>query len=114
MITQETLEGYYVTIGRLKQKYLSEKFEQDLPTFTSHTEAADWFRSLFADSFVFVEQTDAAGTGVYYLYDIIHDKTIWEARQKSLSEKGTASGLGMLLCTQRVDIYEDGSVQLAF
>lgn len=30
MITSQTLDDYYVRIGRLKQRYLSERFEQDL------------------------------------------------------------------------------------
>ncbi|WP_379152223.1 hypothetical protein [Paenibacillus sp. sgz5001063] len=114
MITPHTLEEYYVRIGRLKQRYLQERFEADLPTFASHEEAAGWFRNLFADNFIFVEEMDAPHSGKYYLYDIIHDREIWERRQLDLREKGTANGLGMLLCTQRVDIYEDGSVQLGF
>lgn len=80
MITADNLEEYYVRIGRLKQRYFSGRFEQDLPVFSSH---------------------------------IIHDREIWERRQKDLLEKGSASGPGMLLCAQRVDIYEDGSVELA-
>lgn len=114
MITPQTLDEYYVRIGRLKQKYLQERFEADLPTFASHEEAAAWFLSLFADDFIFVEEMDAANSKKYYLYDIIHDRDIWERRQRDLRDKGTANGLGMLLCTQRVDIYEDGSVHLAF
>ncbi|MNO12297.1 hypothetical protein D3C76_19040 [compost metagenome] len=114
MITPQTLEEYYVRIGRLKQRYLQERFEADLPAFTSREEAAAWFRNLFGDNFIFVEEMDAANSDKYYLYDIIHDREIWERRQKDLREKGTANGLGMLLCTQRVDIYADGSVQLAF
>ncbi|MNI06776.1 hypothetical protein D3C73_597680 [compost metagenome] len=114
MITPQTLEAYYVRIGRLKQRYLQERFEADLPPFTSREEAASWFRSLFADNFIFVEEMDTAGTGKYYLYDIIHDRELWERRERDLQEKGTANGLGMLLCTQRVDIYEDGSVHMAF
>ncbi|MBW4080572.1 hypothetical protein [Paenibacillus sp. S150] len=114
MITPQTLEEYYVRIGRLKQRYLQERFEADLPKFGSHEEAAGWFRGLFGDNFIFIEEMDAANSEKYYLYDIIHDKELWERRQKDLQEKGTANGLGMLLCTQRVDIYEDGSVHLAF
>lgn len=113
MITADNLEEYYVRIGRLKQRYLSERFEQELPAFRSHAEAADWFRILFRDSFIFVEEIEAANSESYYLYDIIHDREIWERREKVLREKGQAAGLGMLLCAQRVDIYEDGSVHLA-
>jgi hypothetical protein len=113
VITADNLEDYYVSIGRLKQRYLSARFEQDLPVFSSHTEAADWFTRLFPDRFVFVEEMKAANSESYYLYDIIHGQAIWERRQKDLQEKGTASGPGMLLCAQRVDIYEDGSVELA-
>lgn len=114
MITPHNLEDYYVRIGRLKQRYLSERFERDLPAFTSHAEAADWFRSLFPDNFIFVEEMEAANSESYYLYDIIHDRELWERRQRDLRDKGTVTGAGMLLCTQRVDIYEDGSVQLSF
>lgn len=114
MITLETLEDYYVKIGRLKQRYLAERFEKDLPEFSSHAEAAEWFRSLFAENFIFVEEMEAANSESYYLYDIIHDREIWERRQRDLQNHGTANGLGMLLCSQRVDIYEDGSVHLAF
>ncbi|WP_151736416.1 hypothetical protein [Paenibacillus tengchongensis] len=114
MITPHNLEDYYVVIGRLKQRYLSESFAEDLPAFASHAEAADWFQGLFGESFVFVEEMEAAGAESYYLYDIIHDRDIWERRERDIRENGTASGPGMLLCAQRVDIYEDGSVQLAF
>ncbi|MCE3201173.1 hypothetical protein [Paenibacillus sonchi] len=114
MITPQTLEEYYVRIGRLKQRYLQQRFAEELPVFTSHEEAAAWFRSLFADDFIFVEEMDAANSEKYYLYDIIHDREIWERRQKDLIEKGTANSIGMLLCTQRVDIYADGSVEMAF
>ncbi|AIQ47468.1 hypothetical protein R70723_17435 [Paenibacillus sp. FSL R7-0273] len=113
MITQDNLETYYVRIGRLKQRYLPERFEQDLPVFRSRSEAAEWFSSLFNENFVFVEVMEAAGTEQYYQYDIIHDREIWERRQRDIREKGTASGPGMLLCAQRVDIHEDGSVHLA-
>ncbi|MNB79369.1 hypothetical protein D3C75_261030 [compost metagenome] len=113
MITPDNLETYYVRRGRLKQRYLPEQFEQDLPAFGSHQEAAAWFRSLFSGDFIFVEVMEAAGTEQYYQYDIIHDREIWERRQRDIREKGAASGLGMLLCAQRVDIYEDGSVHLA-
>ncbi|UQZ37015.1 hypothetical protein C2I18_27860 [Paenibacillus sp. PK3_47] len=113
MITADNLEDYYVRIGRLKQRYLSGRFQQDLPVFSSHTEAAEWFTRLFPDRFVFVEEMGAANSGRYYLYDIIHDVELWERRGKDLLEKGTASGPGMLLCAQRVDIYKDGSVELA-
>lgn len=113
MITADNLDTYYVRIGRLKQRYLPERFEQDLPVFGSHSEAADWFRSLFNGAFIFVEVMEAAGAEQYYQYDIIHDREIWERRQRNLREKGSASGPGMLLCAQRVDIYEDGSVHLA-
>jgi hypothetical protein len=114
VITPYNLEEYYVRIGRLKQRYLSERFEQELPAFHSHLEAAQWFRSMFPGGFIFVEEMEAANAESYYLYDIIHDRELWERRQQDLKTKGTASGLGMLLCTQRVDIYEDGSVQIAF
>ncbi|WP_150271748.1 hypothetical protein [Paenibacillus tepidiphilus] len=114
MITKHNLEDYYVRIGRLKQRYLSESFAADLPGFVSHAEAAEWFRSLFAEGFVFVEELEAANSESYYLYDIIHDRDIWERRERDIREKGAATGPGMLLCAQRVDIYEDGSVQLAF
>ncbi|WP_342561134.1 hypothetical protein NST84_15755 [Paenibacillus sp. FSL R7-0345] len=113
MITADNLDTYYVRIGRLKQCYLPERFEQDLPVFGSHSEAADWFRSLFNEAFIFVEVMEAVGAEQYYQYDIIHDREIWERRQRNLREKGSASGPGMLLCAQRVDIYEDGSVHLA-
>lgn len=113
MITPDNLEEYYIRIGRLKQRYLPERFEQDLPKFSSHPEAADWFRTMFQENFIFVEVMEAAGTEKYYQYDIIHDREIWERRQRDIREKGTASGLGMLLCAQRVDIYGDGSVHLA-
>ena len=114
MITPHNLEEYYVRIGRLKQRYLSERFERELPAFSSHLEAAQWFRGMFPGEFVFVEEMEAANAESYYLYDIIHDREMWERRQQDLKIKGTASGLGMLLCTQRVDIYEDGSVQISF
>ncbi|WNS45138.1 hypothetical protein [Paenibacillus sp. MMS20-IR301] len=116
MITPHNLEEYYVRIGRLKQRYLSERFEQDLPEFRSHLEAAGWFRGLFAADFIFVEEMESAdaNAGSYFLYDIIHDRELWERRQSDLRLKGTAAGPGMLLCAQRVDIYADGSVQLAF
>lgn len=114
MITPHNLEDYYVRIGRLKQRYLSERFERDLPSFHSHLEAAQWFRGMFPGAFIFVEEMEAANAESYYLYDIIHDRELWERRERDLKVKGTASGPGMLLCTQRVDIYEDGSVQMAF
>jgi hypothetical protein len=113
MITPQTLDEYYVRIGRLKQRYLSERFEQDLPVFSSDTEAVEWFKALFPGSFIFVEEMEGANSESYYLYDIIHDREIWERRERDLREKGQANGLGMLLCAQRVDIYKDGAVHLA-
>ncbi|AHV99111.1 hypothetical protein [Paenibacillus sabinae] len=115
MINAETLAGYYEKKGRLQQNFLTKQFQADLPQFSTHEEAAGWFKALFGDDFIFVEKMKAANEAeFYYLYDIIHDRERWERRERDIREKGFANGLGMLLCAQRVDIYEDGSVELAF
>lgn len=115
MINAETLESYYEKKGRLQQNFLSKQFQADLPKFTGHEEAAAWFSTLFGADFIYIEKMETANkTGFYYLYDIIHDRPRWERREQDIREKGFANGLGMLLCAQRVDIYEDGSVELAF
>lgn len=115
MINTETLESYYVKRGRLEQPFLTRQFQEDLPTFTNHEEAAGWFAALFGEAFIFVEKMKAANEQeFYYLYDIIHDRPRWERRERDMKEKGFANGVGMLLCAQRVDIYEDGSVEMAF
>ncbi|AIQ65637.1 hypothetical protein D3C81_266000 [compost metagenome] len=115
MINAETLSSYYEKKGRLQQNFLSKQFQSDLPKFSTHEEAAGWFSALFGEDFIFVEKMKTATEDeFYYLYDIIHDRPRWERREQDIKEKGFANGLGMLLCAQRVDIYEDGSVELAF
>lgn len=115
MINTQTLETYYEKRGRLQQNFLSKQFQADLPKFTTHEEAAHWFSTLFGHDFIFVEKMKTANEKeFYYLYDIVHDRPRWERRESDIKEKGFANGLGMLLCAQRVDIYEDGSIEMAF
>lgn len=115
MINAQTLERYYEKRGRLQQNFLSRQFQSDLPAFSTHEEAAQWFRSLFGEDFIFVEKMKTPTQDeFYYLYDIIHDRPRWERRERDIQEKGFCNAVGMLLCAQRVDIYEDGSVQMAF
>lgn len=115
MINTHTIESYYETRGRLQQRFLSKQFQADLPKFNTREEAAHWFGQLFGQDFIFVEKMKTvSATEFYYLYDIVHDRPRWERREQSIREKGFANGAGMLLCAQRVDIYEDGSVEIAY
>lgn len=111
-MNRENIDQYYQSIQG-KYRRLSRDFEKDLPQFSSHLEAKDFFEDLFGDDFVLKSVEKIDNESVYF-YEIIHNRNMWEKFMKDLSAHGYASGIEGLMSSQDVQIWESGNVHIIF
>ncbi|MNT30297.1 hypothetical protein D3C72_1660850 [compost metagenome] len=113
MINKENIESYY-TLQDGKHRRLSRKFESELPQFSSHIEASEWFSDLFNKSFV-LGSVFSVGEQKCWDYQLIHNRKEWEAGREMLITQGHSSdAMDYLWSYQNIQIFDDGNVHIVF
>lgn len=110
MITKETLDSYFYLFNG-KYKRLTRKFDQDLPEFSSHQEARNWFKDLFGDDFMLTDSMDIDGEKMWD-YELVIDRPAWKKGMKEMNEKGFSSGVEFMMATHTIQIFDSGKIHV--
>lgn len=95
---------------------ISRQEESTFPEFTSHHEAAAFFKERFGSDFIFEDSEPIDGMQCHF-YCIVTDHESYFRGRKLLNKGQSVSGeLGMkyLLSHQPVQIMENGSVHIVY
>lgn len=95
---------------------ISRQEESTFPAFTSHHEAAAFFKNRYGSDFVF-ESTEPIGDMNCYFYCVISDHEAFSLGRKLMGEGQPLSGdiaIKYLFSHQPVQIMENGSVHIVY
>lgn len=93
---------------------ISRQEESTFPTFTSHEDAAAFFKKRYGADFIF-QDSEPIGEQLCYFYAIVINQKDYNDGRQLLSKGKPISGelgLKFLLSYQPVQIMEDGSVHI--
>jgi hypothetical protein len=112
VITKDNLCSYF-HLWDGKYRRLTRSFESDIPSFASHKEAQAWFEELFGDDFVLADTTMVDGEKLW-IYTLIVNRSEWEAGREQLRELGYSSGMGFMMSTHKIEIFDSGNVHIVY
>lgn len=92
-------------------KKISRQDEQDLPDFSSHEEAREYFKGLYGKNFMLTESQVIDDEKLYF-YILILNSDAYYAGQKQLADEGIVYGLEYMDSLQSVEIWEDGRIHV--
>ena len=92
-------------------KRITREEEELLPDFTSWSEATNYFRNRFPDSFLYISNTETS-SGKIWTYHLILDCPAYMKGMRRLQEGGFSAGLELLNSYQPVEIHDDGRVHI--
>ena len=95
-------------------KPISREDETNIPAFSSHKEAASFFKETYGADFVF-EGSEMVGDIICYFYSLVSDHGAYRKGRKLLSQGQSVSGeFGMKFISsyQPVQIMENGNVHI--
>lgn len=93
---------------------ISRQDESSFPDFTSHKEAASFFKEKFGSDFVF-ESSEIVGDMICYFYSVVSDHGVYRKGKKLLSQGQSVSGefaMQFIASYQPVQIMENGNVHI--
>lgn len=91
---------------------ISRNEEANLPDFSSHQEAREYFKNKYGSNRFLLTETDVIeGRKIYFYYLILNPKA-YEDGQKKLLEDGYVLGLEFLHSHQPIEISEDGDIHI--
>ncbi|EDL65812.1 hypothetical protein [Bacillus sp. SG-1] len=90
-----------------------EKLAKEMPEFTNHQEASDWFGDKFQGQFVFKEK-DFINEVPTYFYHIVKDVNRYNRYMNALvQEESDIDSLNTFYSYTTVSITEDGNVEIS-
>lgn len=94
------------------QGYISREDEAQIPDFSSHDEARDWFKLKYNNSFQLETSQEINGQKLYFYFLILDHEKFFKGQQE-MTEKGfIGDALEYLGSYQKIEIYEDGSIHI--
>lgn len=92
---------------------ISRKDEARLPTFSSQTEARDYFVKKYGDNFFIVDSFVIDGERICYEFHLVLNWGAYTDGIRRLSEEHSISDNGEFLCSyQKIEVMDDGSVHV--
>ena len=90
-----------------------EQLAKEMPEFTNHQEASDWFGDKFQGQFVFKEK-DFINEVPTYFYHIVKDVNRYNRYMNALvQEESDIDSLNTFYSYTTVSITEDGNVEIS-
>lgn len=90
-----------------------EQLAKEMPEFTNHQEASDWFGDKYQGQFVFKEK-DFINEVPTYFYHIVKDVNRYNRYMNALlQEDGDIDSLNTFYSYTTVSITEDGNVEIS-
>lgn len=90
---------------------ISRKEENELPTFSSHDEAREYFKSKYGPSFM-MNGSEIIGDRKIYFYHLVFDKDCYADGMGRLGKGEAVSGIEFINSYQPVEIFEDGEIHV--
>ena len=91
---------------------ISRKAESEIPEFSSHELAREYFKSMYGNHFVMMS-SEVIGDEKVYFYSLIFDRKVFEDGQKQMLKDGfMADALDFMNSYQPVEIFEDGRIHI--
>ena len=90
---------------------ITREEEELLPDFTSWSEATNYFRNRFPDSFLYIGNAETS-SGKIWTYHLILDYPAYMKGMRGLREGDRSVGLELLHSYQPVEIHDDGRVHV--
>ena len=90
---------------------ISRQAEAELPDFSSHEEARNYFKNTYGEQFVMVSSHVIDGTKVYF-YALSLNPSVFKDGQKKIQQGEFVLGLEYLESYQSIEIFEDGRIHI--
>jgi hypothetical protein len=90
---------------------ISRQAEAELPNFSSHEEARDYFKNTYGEQFVLVSSHVIDGTKVHF-YALSLNPSVFKDGQKKIQQGEFVLGLEYLESYQSIEIFEDGQIHI--
>ena len=90
---------------------ISRQAEAELPDFSSHEEARDYFKNTYGEQFVMVSSHVIDETKVYF-YALPLNPSVFKDGQEQIQQGEFVLGLEYLESYQSIEIFEDGRVHI--
>jgi hypothetical protein len=92
--------------------YITREEEAELPFFTSHDEALQWFKKKYGNKFILTGSEMPIEQKCYFYY-LILDREVYEAGQNEFVTKGIMTdAIKYMGSYQEVQIFDDGSIHI--
>lgn len=92
-------------------KKYSREDEANLPDFSSHDEAREYFKEKHGSDFVMTDSEIINGQKIYF-YALILNRDDYEKGMQRLATTGYTDGLSLMNSYQKIEIWEDGSIHM--
>ncbi|KKE78652.1 hypothetical protein DTX80_17775 [Bacilli bacterium] len=90
---------------------ISRKDEVNLPEFSSHEEARNFFKEKYGESFM-LTGTDMIDDRKIYFYSLVLDKKAFNEGQEKLQKGEPVTGFDFINSYQPIEIFEDGNIHI--
>lgn len=90
---------------------ISRKAEAELPNFSSHEQARNYFKSTYGEHFVMMSSEIINDKKVYFYGLLLNPETFYDG-QKKVSQGEPVIGLAMMNSYEPVEIFEDGRIHI--
>ncbi len=91
---------------------ISRKAESEIPEFSSHVLAREYFKNRYGNHFVMMS-SEVIGDQKVYFYSLILNRKVFEDGQKQMLKDGfMADALDFMNSYQPVEIFEDGRIHI--
>lgn len=88
----------------------NRKAEDNLPNFSSHEEAREYFKQKYGDAFIMTDSQEIGEKKVYF-YRLILDPQTYKENNELLN-KGNIHGVEFLNSYQSIEMFEDGGIHI--
>lgn len=92
-------------------KRITRQEEAELPAFSSHKEAREWFKARYGDDFM-LTGSELIGDEICYFYNLILDRALFEAESKKLHDGVMTDGMKLINSYQSIQIMDSGNVHI--
>lgn len=91
---------------------ISRQAESEIPEFTSHELAREYFKNRYGNHFVMMS-SEVIGNQKVYFYSLILNRKVFEDGQKQMIKDGFMfDALDFMNSYQPVEIFEDGRIHI--
>lgn len=99
-------------MNRDESMKISRQAESEIPEFSSHEAAREYFKNRYGNHFV-MNSSEMIGDEKVYFYNLILDRKTYEDGYKQLVKDGfMADALDFMNSYQPVEIFEDGRIHI--